>query len=140
MIKLGFELDVQDGWPPFEVEHLWAEQTDAGYVVKSVPFFVKDMALDDTISASIGEYNYVKDWHLLEKSGNSTLWIIKNSETDILDKLEGAGCHVEGGAMPELYSVNVPKALDFGVIEALISPNTANGSIDVAYPAVRHAD
>jgi hypothetical protein len=138
MIKLGFELDVQDGWPPYDVEHLWVEQTEAGYIIKSVPFFLKELALGDTITAVIGEYNYVKSWNIVEKSGNSTFWIIVSETSDVLDRLEALGCDVEGGAMTSLYSVNIPRALKFDTVDSILSSYVSAGSIDVAYPAIRH--
>jgi len=57
-----------------------------------------------------------------------------------LEELEELGCLVEGGAMSDVYAINVPRELDFSVVETTIAPHTADGSIDVAYPTVRHVN
>lgn len=138
MMKLGFKLDVQDGWPPFEIEHLWVEKQGKLYSIENAPFFVKNLAVGDLISAEIDEYNYVINWKVEKKSGNSTAWIIINKKNDVLDKLELFGCQVEGGPLSDFYSVNIPNIVDFSEIEKILSSSSDDGFIDVAYPAVRH--
>jgi Domain of unknown function (DUF4265) len=138
MIKLGFPLDVQDNWPPYDVEHLWAEQAEIGYTIDSIPFFLKDLALGDLISARIGKYNYVTKWSITQKSGNSTVWIMELHKNDSVDRLKRLGCQVEGGEADRLYAVNVPRELKFNLVEGLLSSYLTSELIEIAYPAVRH--
>ena len=138
MIEIGFPLEVEGNWPPYKVEHIHVDVVEGGYIVKSIPFFVRCISYEDILYVDLYEQNYVVDWRHIKKSKNKTLWIMEKEPSSILDEIETLGCGVEGGAIPELYSINVPGFLKFDQIDGLISKYQESGIIEVAYPSFRH--
>jgi Domain of unknown function (DUF4265) len=135
--KIGFPLHVKDGWPPFDVEHIWVEADGRGYTVKNVPFFVRGIALDDVISADLDEHGYVLKWSQLTPSTNSTMWIIEHHASDLCEKLETLGCDVERGNPSNLISVNIPASIDVDRLDSVLEPREETGAISVAVPTDR---
>lgn len=138
--KLGFPLQPEDGWPPFEIEHLWVEPIGLRFIVKNSPFFVKNLAYDDVITAKFDRNGYVRDWSLVSESGNSTIWVILKSASDVLERLSAIGCGIEGEPIDDLYSVNVPPGLDMKLVDGVLRPLDSDGIVAVAYPAFRHKE
>jgi hypothetical protein len=138
MIKIGFPLEVEDNWPPYEVEHIHVDVVEGGYLVKSIPFFVRGISYEDILYVDLYEQNYVVDWRHIKKSKNTTLWIMEKDSSAIIDEIEALGCGVEGGALPKLYSINVPGFVKFDQIDGLMSKYQESGIIEVAYPSFRH--
>ena len=101
LIRIGFplEIDEDEDWPPYSVEHLWVQPVGETFYVRSFPFFVKGMAFDDLISAVVDAYGYVSQWSTIKPSSNSTIWIITSDQNQIIDELEKLGCGVEAGAV-----------------------------------------
>jgi len=138
MIKIGFPLEVEDKWPPYEVESINVDVVEGGYFFKNIPFFVRYISHEDILYVKLYEQNYVIEWRHLKKSKNTTPWIMEKEPSDILNEIEALGFGVEGGAIPELYSINVPGLLKFDQIDGLISKYQESGIIEVAYPSFRH--
>ena len=70
LIRIGFplEIDEDEDWPPYSVEHLWVRPVGETFYVRSFPFFVKGMAFDDLISAVVDAYGYVSQWSTIKPS------------------------------------------------------------------------
>lgn len=135
--KIGFPLEVKDGWPPFDVEHIWVETEGGNYIVKNLPFFIKGMALDDLIYADLDERGYALKWKQVKPSTNSTMWVIEHKMSDLSDKLESLGCKIERGSPGKLISVNVPESIDVDRLDAALGPYEEAGTISVAVPTDR---
>lgn len=117
MNKIVFSLEQdEDGWPPSSSEILWAtaEVTNGDQVfeVSSIPFYVLDLAYQDTVIATMldGRLRFEK---IVKRSGNSTYRLILNVglESDkfltLWADLEALGCTYES-ANGVLIAVNVP--------------------------------
>jgi hypothetical protein len=137
MSKIGIMLTPEDGWPPYDVEHILVDIFDALYEVKNVPFFIKGLSLGDIISAEIDDDGYAEKCSIVKESTNSTIWIITGDEniSDILSKL---GCTIEGGAIKDMYSINVPKSVEMKSVDSILAPYVKQGTAQVAYPSYRH--
>src|SRR5690242_15182828 len=75
--KVFFELESdQEGYPPVSSEFLWCIPTGHGtYIIDNIPFFVRDVSLEDEISAKkAGRVLWFS--RLLKKSRNSTVRIL----------------------------------------------------------------
>lgn len=139
-IKIGFPLERDEDWPPFEVEHLWVEPNDGNLIIRNFPFFVKGLAFGDEISADLDENNYVKSWEMKTESLNSTVWVWIHSKTDIIDRLEKIGCGVEGSAVEGLFTINVPSSVTKDKIEPIFDEYEGQASVSFAFPAYRLDD
>jgi hypothetical protein len=135
--KLGFPLVVNDGWPPYDVEHIWVESTSEGYRVKSIPFFIKGIAYGDIVKATVDSNGYVDEWTTLIESPNSTLWILEHKKTDIADKLIQIGCLVEIEQIDSLIAVNVPADVNVDILDECLKLYENDGVISVAVPEDR---
>lgn len=137
LIEIGFYLDIKDDWPPFSVEHLWSERRGGNYIIRSFPFFVKGIAYGDLICGQLDSSGYINNWSLLVPSGNSTIWVIEEGDTGIIEDLENIGCGIESGAIENLYSINVPKSVETEEVESVIDSYEDDNRVSIAYPAYR---
>jgi hypothetical protein len=138
-IKVLFELNRdEDGYPPVEVEQLWAEPLGTHrYRIDNVPFFVKGISCQDIVEAvadSAGELRYRS---LITASARSTLRVIvfRNSPdtrpivdrvADLRRHLEQTGCSTELSYLPGLVAVDVDRSSLEGVIQFLIRGEQAD--------------
>jgi len=132
--KLGFPLAAKDGWPPYEVEHLWAELIDGMFKIKSFPFYLKGVSYDDIIRADVDEYGYVLNYDHIQRSKNTIVWIIENSPTDVCRELVEIGCGVEQDPSYKLISVNVPALTTLDKLNKILTKYEDSGKIEVAIP------
>ena len=65
-----------DGHPNQDWEQLFAWPIEGGYQLNNIPFFVRGLALDDVVAATMGERGHVFD-HVVSRSGHSTfrIWL-----------------------------------------------------------------
>lgn len=136
-MKIGIKLEREDGWPPFDVEHLWVEKKRKNYEIRNCPFFVKDMSIGDIIDADIDKDGYAKRWKIIKRSKNTNLWIFTKI-TELLDALVGLGCSCEGGSVSNLYSVNVPESVSIELVDKILSPYEESGAAEVVVSSMRH--
>ena len=48
-MKFIFELEGDSDWPPVNAESLWFDEHECGFQLKSIPFFVPNLAYDDVV-------------------------------------------------------------------------------------------
>jgi len=79
------------------------------FQVKSIPFYVKGIAVADTVSATEAEEGYYKFDRIVSRGGHATyrLFVEKSAES-VEQELEGLGCDVEKTAKGKLLAVDVP--------------------------------
>jgi hypothetical protein len=51
--EVGFNVDVNDEWPPVGVEFLWLAISSNGYQVLTAPFFLKDLSVGDILTIDL---------------------------------------------------------------------------------------
>lgn len=119
MVKILFELEQDEsGYPPFGVESLWTEPEGEHYRIRNTPFFVSGVNLDDCVDAEErdGELYFRS---VVSRSGNKTMRVFCPDEDSCLrlrEDLEELGAGTELSHLPSLFSVNIPKALEYGMV------------------------
>lgn len=140
-IEIHFNLDIEDEWPPVGQEGLVFIKKGDLYVLYKPPLFVKNLSIGDLLEIDIGEFNFAENYQVIEKSGNSTVWLARiadcNSLKDIFDDLKQLHCHVV--ELPQLgcYSIAVPFNTKISDIDKCLSQLNPN-QIAIAYPSFRH--
>lgn len=121
-VKLLFRLKRDpDGYPPVDVESVWAiPQADGSYEIDNIPFFAREVAVGDVVTAQEidGELFFAA---LVRPSGNSLLRVIVFDEVEVpklCAELKGLGCDVETHGT--LVAVDVPAAVSYTPICQLL--------------------
>jgi hypothetical protein len=116
MQKIGFALDVDDGWPPVAVEHVWCEKAGLIYELKNAPFFIKGLAFGDKFSAEPDSVNgYVFDFTVVESSGHSLVWALDAGDLKFgehTSEILALGCSIEGFPAFGLHAIDVPPSVE----------------------------
>ncbi len=140
MEKVAFALDVEDGWPPVAVEHVWCERTGSIYQLKNAPFFIK-LALDDKFSGEPDGVNgCIFEFTIEESSGHSLVWVIEKNGLELepyKHELLHLGCSVEGFPAFKLHAVDVPASAEHEAINAAMDKLESLG-FAMAFPVWRH--
>lgn len=141
MEKVAFALEIEDGWPPAAVEHVWCEKTDSIYQLKNAPFFIRGLALGDKFSAEPDAVNgCIFDFTVKESSGHSLVWIIEQNglELEMVDQeLLLLGCSIEGFPAYKLHAVDVPASVEHEAVNAVMDKLESLG-FAMAFPVWRH--
>ncbi len=144
MENVLFALEIEDGWPPVATESIWCERRDGTYQIKSIPLFIRGLAVDDIVAATPDkESRQIHDYDVLEVSGHSVIWMlnpVKLDITEFIGELEALGCKVATGLLGyNHYAIDVPPEADIAALDGMISVWDAVG-LAFAYPAWRHED
>lgn len=115
----------EDGWPPYTAESLWAIKKDNGnFEINNIPFYVRGIALGDTISATWdGEIMVFKE--VVESSENCTLRIIFDDlscKEPVCNALVRLGCMCEGADVDILVAVNIPPETEYDDVIDFLEP------------------
>lgn len=135
-----FDLNVVEGWPPVEAESLHFDEVHNGYKLKSIPFFIQDVAYDDVLELDVFDGARAVIKNMVAKSENSTVWVYFRegvNEKEILLKLEKLKIGVEGGALKGYYSLNLPKEVSLQDFDNQFEELEKNGLVEIAYGALR---
>ena len=146
-IKLIFDLEVEDGFPPISAEALHARPAQAGgFIVDNTPFFVEGIAAGDRVAAVPIEgveqkYRFVE---VLEASSNKAISIIflNPHVVDVVrDELRLRGCYTEYGRFGksddvELLAVSVPESCDYESLRDYLTQLVEREQLSVAELAV----
>ena len=121
-VKLLFRLERDpDGYPPVDVEGIWAiVQADGSYEIDNIPFFARGVAVGDVVSAKRidDEFFFEK---LLRPSGHSLVRIIVYDEAEVpklCSELKSLGCDLELDGT--LVAVDVPAEVPYTPICRLL--------------------
>ena len=140
-VKLCFRLtqDQSAGFP-VGAERIWCRKEPGGYRVKNAPFFVDGLSFEDLITVrDLGSGDVELD-QILERSGNSTIWMnFSNPDFSkaVLDSIRSLGCSIEGGVFPGYFSVNVPEIVPIVDVFDLLDKEINQGVLEVNYPSIR---
>src|SRR5260221_6074103 len=114
--KVWFKIQQdEDGYPPVQVESLWARPFDEGkYVLDNIPFFARGVSWRDMISASQGADGNKWFSGVVNPSGHSTIRIVmfRNSGARPLEervaelrgRFAAVGCSTELSHLPGLFA------------------------------------
>src|SRR5437016_3843802 len=101
-VEVWFKIEKDaEGYPESqEWEELWATPVEGGFRLDSTPFFVKDIAAGDVVSAVKSEEGFYRFEEIISRSGNSNfrIWLhdaVAHEGVKIVEVLRELGCHVE---------------------------------------------
>ncbi len=131
-IKVLFEINRdEDGYPPADIEHLWAESLGNNlFKIDNVPFFVKGISCEDIIEAFADSKGDLRYRSLVKQSTHSTLRVIvfrdspdartlEERVADLRKQLERVGCSTELSHLPGLVAVDMDIAVTSNALETL---------------------
>ena len=122
LVKVLFRLERDpDGYPPVDVESVWAiRQPDGSYKIDNIPFYARGAAVGDVVTAKeIDGELFVEA--LAQPSGNSLIRAIVHDEAEVSKlcaELKALGCDVE--VYGRLVAVDVPAAVSYTPICQLL--------------------
>ena len=139
--ELSFRLTKDgDGWPPVSVEHLRVRRLADGFVIKSAPFFVKEISSDDVVNASFDSEGFVKKWHTVRRSNRTTIWLMETEDldfSDILKQLLNLQCNIETIKTLRYHTLDVPDYVEIKKVDGVLDKFSNRGGF-VVFPSFRH--
>ncbi|MDP9172414.1 MAG: DUF4265 domain-containing protein [Planctomycetota bacterium] len=130
----------KDGYPPVDVEGVWAEEIgDNAFVVDNIPFFTRHVALGDVVQTQQidGETFYKST---AKPSDNSLAWVVFFDHHDpavLRSELSKLGCSTELSHIPSLVAVNIPSSVKIDRVRQVLDGGVAQGFWDYEEPIVR---
>lgn len=113
-MKIVFELDCTDGYPPVQYEMVNAERiSDIQFRIKNVPFFVSDISYDDIVVATEIDAEHANFIYVEEKSLYTAVAIIIFDDSigdEVKSIFDGNNCIMEYGEFESIhiFSVAIP--------------------------------
>ena len=113
MVEIWFAIEKdQDGYPEskdWEALLCSCLGSPDEFEVKSIPFYVKGVALGDIVSAVEAEEGYYKFGRMISRGGHTTYRLFVKKSPEVVEKeLERLGCSVELTAGNKLVAVDAP--------------------------------
>jgi hypothetical protein len=127
--KVLFRLERDaDGYPPADVEGVWADEAGEGrLVLDNIPFFARQATLGDVVSVDrIGDELFYASTE--QPSENSLVRVVMFGGRDpqgLRSRLQVIGCSSELSHLPSPFAVNVPANVDIGLVRALLDEGSA---------------
>lgn len=124
-VKIFFRLvRDEDGYPPVEVESMWAISRPEGYELDSIPFYARGIALGDIVQTKTAPDGGLEFDRVVRRGGHSTyrIWLRDPRPDDpqfTIDELRGRGLAVES-PFPYLLAADVPPAVPLEDAEAFL--------------------
>jgi hypothetical protein len=113
-VKILFRIERdEDGYPPEDAESVWAVPVEGGYQIDNVPFFVRDIALGDIVSAEPAHDGMLEfTGEVIRRSGHSTYRVLLREQREgdpdtSIEELKSLGLGVEMD-LDCLLAVDVP--------------------------------
>jgi len=118
-IRVRFNLDVDDGFPPVSSELIFGIVLSNGSVrIDNTPFFVECIAIDDIVQCSRVDMGDIVDFIRLEqRSGNksiSVIFIDSSLQEEVFQRVRSMGHYCEYGDFPEysMLAISISKDSD----------------------------
>ena len=114
-VKVVFRLEKDaDGYPPEDVESLWGLRRPDGVLIDNIPFFVRGVALGDTVEVTPAPDGALEFSGIVRGGGHSTYRILvlrtdQGAIPEVMSELIGLGLAVEEDA--GLLAVDVPPSI-----------------------------
>ncbi|MCU1526724.1 MAG: hypothetical protein JWP75_487 [Frondihabitans sp.] len=132
-------LAVEGGWPPVDVEALWARvDGDGVFVVENVPVFAMDLSRGDTIEASLEPSGRFRFARRILRGGHATFRLIalgdERAVADVVERLEQLGADVIESSFPALWAIDVPPESSVEAIRAALDEAATRDVIEFEDP------
>ncbi|HYO79409.1 MAG TPA: DUF4265 domain-containing protein [Thermoanaerobaculia bacterium] len=119
LVKILFRLEKdEDGYPPEDVESLWAIPVVDGFQLDNIPFFVRGVAYGDVVSANRADDGALEFEGVVRRGGHSTYRLLLEEDEELqatVAELERLGLGVESD-VGSLLAVDVPHDVDETII------------------------
>jgi hypothetical protein len=138
-ILVDVPLDVVDGWPPVDVETLWARPDgDGRLIVENVPVFAMDLSRGDTVEASRGADGRYRFTRRILRGGHSTFRLIALGDdaavAQVVERLERLGAETVESTFPALWAIDVPPGVSVETIRAALDEAATRDVIEFEDP------
>ena len=118
-VKILFDFE-EDG--RIQVESMWAVPVENGYRIDNIPFYAREVACEDIVSADLDSDGALHFVAIVEASGHSTVRLLFANEKDAIEvreSLRNMGCPSELD-LPRLAAVDIPPSIPYGRILAYL--------------------
>lgn len=126
-VKILFEVEKDDG--SIDLESLWARPVANGYKIDNIPFYAREVACDDVVSATPDERGTLRYTGLVTPSGHSTIriWFADQAKVqDVRTRLREMGCPSELD-LPRLAAVDIPPSIPYDTVRTYLAEEEAAG-------------
>lgn len=126
-VKILFEVEKEGG--SVDLESVWARPVANGYRIDNIPFYAREVACDDVVSATPDEDGTLRYRALVTASGHSTirLWFSDKANVEnVRTRLRGMGCPSELD-LPRLVAVDVPPSIPYDTLRLYLEEQEAAG-------------
>lgn len=109
---------------------MWTVKRDDGYKLDNIPFYVKELALGDVVSARADADGALCFSELVHPSGHSTVHLLFSNEGDVKptrDELKRMGCASELSDLPCLVAGDVPPHVPYDRVKVLLERGERDG-------------
>lgn len=117
----------EEGSNEYGVESLWCTKQEEYYCVDNIPFYAKNIAINDIIKVEYDESDgklYFED--IIKTSGNSVIRVLVKEKKDIKqlgELIETWACNWESFDERCLMSIDVPKDVNYKLVLSKIRDN-----------------
>ena len=120
-----------DGYPPVEVESLWAIPREDGFELDNIPFYATGVALGDVVSVNSADDGGLEFREVVRRGGHSCyrIWLLRKRPDDpqfTFDELNNLGLKVEID-LNGLLAVDVPPSVSLDLIDRLLVQEKNSG-------------
>jgi hypothetical protein len=126
--KIFFVYPIAGSPDEYYIESLWAEKFGEYFKVDNIPFYIKNIAVGDVVSAEFDEEEKIFYFdELVKASGNSVIRIVPSSMSKIDtigSQLVALGCHWESMKDQPLIAVHIPKEVSYEKVKSYLDTNT----------------
>jgi hypothetical protein len=132
LVEIWFWIEKDaDGYPESKSwEGMWSRVTSQGFLVESVPFYLKNVSRGDLVAAEEGVFQRFS--HVIERGGHNTYRLLMDGASEdeaerAISELEARGLTVEKNEAGILLAVDVPPTVAQQEIDADLMSNTTAG-------------
>lgn len=126
-VKVLFEVENADG--SVEIESVWAVPVENGYQIDNVPFYAKEVAYNDIVSAEPDGDGMLRFTGLVSASGHSTvrLWFANEADVaQVRNAFRGMGCSSELD-LSRLVAVDIPLSVPYERVRTYLDQQESAG-------------
>jgi len=136
-VRVRFDLEVDDGFPPISAEVLIGKLESIGHVrLDNTPFFATGVAFGDIVRCIGCPPNLIFASIAFESGYRaiSVIFIDNSYQEELFQSLKVLGCYVEFGEFPEydMIAVAIPPDLNYDEIKQKLDKLETEGKISFA--------
>lgn len=140
-VKILFPLEQTAGYPPHDVESVWAVPLGGGqYKIDNIPFFIRGVSSEDVVTAAErnGSLFYTG---LVSERGHSTIRVLiadRDETEEVRAELRAHGCASEGTGIPGLIAVDVPPSVSYRELRQFLDEGERRGRWEYEEGCIAH--